>query len=128
VGFIVKNFDRPDARPELPKGHAELIQIGEQPVIRGVLEPGWRWSNDWRPMMGTASCEIAHLGVVLSGRMHFEMDDGTGLDAGPDDVYSVPPGHDAWVLGDEPVVTIDFSPPGEPGAAAAIEAGTANAG
>ncbi|HEY7661458.1 MAG TPA: cupin domain-containing protein [Actinomycetota bacterium] len=107
---IVKSFDRPDERPELPKGHAELLHLGEQIVVRGELEPGWRWSNDWQPLMGTASCQMPHTGLVLSGRWHFEMDDGTGVDLGPGDVFAIPAGHDAWVVGDEPVRTIDWAP------------------
>jgi hypothetical protein len=106
---IVKSLDRPDERPALPKGHAEVVRLGDQLVVRGVLEPGWRWSNDWQPIMGTASCQMPHTGVVLSGRWHFEMDDGTGLDLGPGDAYAIPPGHDAWVLGDDPVHTLDWA-------------------
>ena len=82
---MVKSLDRPDERPELPKGHAEMVRLGDQLVIRGVLEPGWRWSNDWQPIMGTPSCQMSHTGFVLSGRWHFEMDDGTGVDLGPGD-------------------------------------------
>lgn len=107
---IVKNFDNPDLRPELPKGHAALLQMGDLVLVRGTLDPGWRWSNDWRPIMGTPSCQLPHRGVVLSGRWHFEMDDGRAYDLGPGDAYSIPPGHDAWVLGDEPVTTIDILP------------------
>jgi hypothetical protein len=105
---IVKNLDRPDERPTLPKGRAEMVQLGDQIVVRGVLDPGWRWSNDWQSIMGTSSCEMPHTGIVLSGRWHFEMDDGTGVDLGPGDVYAIPPGHDAWVIGDEPVKTLDW--------------------
>jgi hypothetical protein len=105
---IVKSLDRPDQTPELPKGKAQLVTIGDVTVVRGQLEAGWRWSNDWRPLMGTTSCRMAHQGVVLSGRLRFEMDDGAGFDLGPGDVYSIPPGHDAWVVGDEPCRTIDW--------------------
>lgn len=107
---IVKNLDRPDQRPELPKGHAEFVHMGDFTVVRGVLEPGWRWSNDWRPIFNTPSCQVAHTGLVLAGRWHFEMDDGTGVDLGPGDVYSIPAGHDAWVVGDDPVQTLDWGP------------------
>jgi len=107
---IVKSLDRPDDTPKLPGGVAQLVNMGEALVVRGVLEPGWRWSNDWQPMFGTPSCQMPHLGVVLSGQIRFEMDDGTTLDAGPGDVYSIPPGHDAWVVGDSPVETLDFAP------------------
>jgi hypothetical protein len=65
----VKSFDRPDERPELPGGHARLVHLEHFTLVQGELEAGWRWSNDWRPIMGTPSCQIPHLGVVLSGRM-----------------------------------------------------------
>jgi len=124
---IVKNFDRPDQRPELPKGSAALVHLGDQTVVRGRLEPGWRWSNDWRPLMGTPSCKIHHTGYVLAGRAHFEMDDGTTVDVGPGDVYSIPPGHDAWVVGDEAWQTFDWSPASNEAREQAIEVGTKNA-
>jgi hypothetical protein len=107
---IVKNFDRPDETPELPKGRAALVSLGDQTIVRGNLEPGWRWSNDWRPIMGTPSCQIAHTGYVLSGKAHFEMDDGATIEVGPGDVYSIPPGHDAWVVGDAARQTLDWAP------------------
>jgi hypothetical protein len=103
-----KNLDRPDDRPELPKMHADLVQVGDYVVVRGTLEPGWRWSNDVRPILGGTSCQVPHTGVTVSGRWHFEMDDGASLDLGAGDVYSSPAGHDAWVVGDEPVQTIDW--------------------
>lgn len=110
---IVKSLDQPDERPTLPKSHADVVQLGDQMVVRGVLEPGWRWSNDWQPVMGAASCQVPHTGLVLSGHWHVEMDDGTGVDLGPDDVYAIPPGHDAWVVGDEAVHTLDWARVGD---------------
>jgi hypothetical protein len=127
MNVIVKNLDRPDQQPELPKGRAQLVSLGDQIVVRGQLEPGWRWSNDWRPIMGTPSCLMPHTGLVLSGRMRFEMDDGEVADLGPGDVYSIPPGHDAWVVGDEPVRTIDWAPAGDAATNKAVEAGTSKA-
>jgi len=121
--FTVKSLDRPDERPELPKGHAELVRIGEQVVVRGTLDPGWRWSNDWQPMFGTASCRMPHTGIVLAGRWHVELDDGTSADVGPGDVYAIPPGHDAWVIGEEPVLTIDWGPAHDEATTAVIQAG-----
>jgi hypothetical protein len=121
---IVKSFDRPDEAGELPKGHAQIVSLGDQLVIRGELEPGWRWSNDWQPIMGTASCQLPHTGVVLSGHWHFEMDDGYGFDLGPGDAYAIPPGHDAWVVGDEPVRTIDWAPAHDHATEGAIDAAT----
>jgi hypothetical protein len=110
---IVKSLDRPDERPELPKGRAELVHVGDHIVVRGQLEPGWRWSDDWRPLMGTTSCQMPHTGFALSGRMRFEMDDGVAADLWPGDVYSIPAGHNAWVVGEEPVRTLDWAPCGE---------------
>jgi len=121
---IVKSLDRPDDTGELPKGHAQIVRLGDQLVIRGELEPGWRWSNDWQPVMGTASCQLPHTGVVLSGHWHFEMDDGSGFDLGPGDAYAIPPGHDAWVVGDEAVRTIDWAPAHDHGTESAIDAAT----
>jgi hypothetical protein len=121
---IVKSFDRPDEVGELPKGHAQIVRLGDQLVIRGELEPGWRWSNDWQPVMGTASCQMPHTGVVLSGQWHFEMDDGSGFDLEPGDAYAIPPGHDAWVVGDEPVRTIDWAPAHDDATEGAIDAAT----
>ena len=89
---FVKSFDRPDEVGELPRGHAQIVRLGDQLVIRGELEPGWRWSNDWQPVMGTASCQMPHTGVVLSGQWHFEMDDGSGFDLEPGDAYAIPAG------------------------------------
>ena len=121
---IVKSLDRPDERPELPKGHAEMVRLGDQLVIRGVLEPGWRWSNDWQPIIGTPSCQLPHTGVVLSGRWHIEMDGGKAVDIGPGDVYAIPPGHDAWVVGDEPVQTLDWAPAHDDATEHVIESAT----
>ena len=123
MNAIVKSLDRPDETPKLPGGTAELVNMGAALVVRGVLEPGWRWSNDWQPLFGTSSCQMPHLGVVLSGRIHFEMDDGTILEAGPGDVYSIPPGHDAWVVGEAPVETLDFAPAHDEATERAVELG-----
>lgn len=111
MDLMVKSLDRPDERPELPKGRADIVHMGGQPVVRGELRPGWRYSNDWAPIFGRPSCPLPHAGVVLSGRFHFEMDDGTAVDLEPGDVYSIPPGHDAWVVGDEPMRSIDWGTP-----------------
>ena len=82
---------------------------GSVTVGRAKLEPGWRWSNDVKPIAGTTSCQVHHKGYVVSGRLHVVMDDGTEADLGPGDAHEVPPGHDAWVVGDEPYVGVDFS-------------------
>ncbi len=106
----VKRGNQPDeTRPFVAHGHAEMHTIGKHgSVMKGVFEPGWKWSQDVAPIAGTKSCQAPHLGHVVSGRMHIRMDDGTGMDIGPGDFFEIEPGHDAWVLGDEPCVLIDF--------------------
>ncbi len=102
----VKNFANPDDTVAFPKGSATTVTIGEMVVARVVQEPGWRWSEHIRPTVGTPSCQFHHVGVVLSGQSRIRMDDGTELDLKPNDVFDIPPGHDAWVLGDEPAVSV----------------------
>ena len=103
-----KGFDQPDEVREFPNGRAEILEIGGGSVGRFVFQPGWRWSDDVKPLAGTHSCEIQHFQYHVSGRLGVRTDDGTEIVAGPGDVVSLPSGHDAWVIGDEPVVLIDF--------------------
>jgi class 3 adenylate cyclase len=103
-----KNAERRDQVRRFPHGSVNVIVVGEATIGRGTLEPGWRWTVDMAPVMGTPTCQQRHLGVGISGRMQFDMDDGTTLLVGPDDVYEVPPGHDAHVVGDEPFVGYEF--------------------
>jgi hypothetical protein len=103
-----RSFDAPDETRSFPNGRAEIVRIGGGDVGRLVFEPGWRWSNDVRPIAGTDSCEAPHFQYHVAGRLAIRMDDGTELVAGPGDVTSLPSGHDAWVVGDEAVVTIDW--------------------
>lgn len=105
-----KNLDEPHERREMDHGSLEIVNLSGATIVRGVLQPGWRWSTDIAPAAGTSSCEVAHTGVILSGRFHVRMDDGRELDLGPGDAHVVSPGHDAWVVGDEPCVVIDFAP------------------
>ena len=105
-----KSFDSPDeTRPFAEgKGKADIVSVGGHDIGRGTFEPGWRWSEHVKPIAGTDSCQTAHLGYVLSGRMHVVMDDGSEGECGPGDAISIPPGHDAWTVGDEPCVMVDF--------------------
>ena len=103
-----KSFVQPEEIREFPNGHAELLTLGGSPVGRLVFEPGWRWSNDVKPIAKTASCEAPHFQYHVSGRLGIRMDDGTEFVAGPGDLTSLPSGHDAWVIGDEPAVVVDF--------------------
>ena len=105
----VKSFDSPDeTRPFAGNGKADVVTVGGTTVMRGTFEPGWRWSENVKPIAGTDSCEVYHLGYVVSGRMAVRMDDGTEGEVGPGDIVHLEPGHDAWIVGDEPCVMLDF--------------------
>lgn len=104
----VKNFGQPDEVREFPQGRAEVVDIGGGQVMRVTLQPGWRWSEHVKPATGTEWCEAPHFQYVISGQLHVVMSDGTELDVGPGDVNVLPPGHDAWVVGDEPAVGVDW--------------------
>ena len=103
-----RSFSSSDEVREFPHGRAEILAVGPSEIGRLVLEPGWRWSNDVKPIAGTESCEAPHFQYHVSGRLAILMDDGTEFIAEPGDVTSLPSGHDAWVVGDEPVVVVDW--------------------
>ena len=103
-----KTFAKPDEIREFPHGKAEILNIGGGTVGRLVFKPGWRWSKDVKPVAKTSSCEAPHFQYHLAGKLAIKMDDGTELVAGPGDVTALPSGHDAWVVGDEPVIVIDW--------------------
>ncbi len=103
-----KSFDAPDETRTFDKGHIELVNLGGITFGKVTFEPGWRWSECVRPLVGTDSCQATHIGYGLSGRIHVVMDDGTEFESGPGEASVIPPGHDAWVIGDEPCVSIDF--------------------
>jgi uncharacterized cupin superfamily protein len=110
----VKNFDSPDETRQFEgKGQAEVVQLGGHTVGKATFEPGWKWSNNVKPIAQTDSCEVSHLGYVLSGGMKIFMDDGSESEVGAGDVMAIPPGHDAEVVGDEACVVIDFGEFGE---------------
>jgi hypothetical protein len=102
------SFARPDEVREFPHGRAEIIKVGGAEIGRYTFEPGWRWSNDVKPIAGTDWCAAPHMQVHLGGRLAIQMAEGTEFVAEPGDVTSLPSGHDAWVVGDEPVVTVDW--------------------
>lgn len=103
-----QNFDSPnETRPFAAHGHMDVITLGDFTLGKGTFEPGWRWSNDVKPIAGTESCQTRHRGVMVAGRMTVRMDDGSEVTFGPGDVMLIEPGHDAWVEGDEPVVSYD---------------------
>ena len=103
-----KDFRSPDEVREFPRGRLELIKIGGATVGRAVFEPGWKWSTSVQPLVKTKSCEAPHFQYHVSGVLRIRMDDGTEFDCRPGDVSLLPSGHDAWVVGNEPAVVVDF--------------------
>ena len=104
-----KSFTAPDAVRLFPTGRIHIITLDEMAVGRFVFQPGWRWSKDVAPITGTRSCQHRHLGYTISGRLEVRMEDGTQLVIGPDEAYEIPPGHEAWVVGDEPWDSVEFT-------------------
>ena len=103
-----KSFNSPDETRTPPKTRMELISFDGMTVARVTYDVGWRWSEHIRPVVGTESCQVAHMAYVISGRMAVQMADGAKQDFGPGDLAIVPSGHDAWIVGDEPCVVLDF--------------------
>lgn len=104
-----KGFTNPDQARTFQHGRIDVVQLGEVAVGRFLFQPGWRWSNDVAPITGTRSCQHRHLGYTISGSLHVRMEDGTELVIEPGDAYEIPPGHDAWVVGDEPWDSVEFT-------------------
>ena len=103
-----KNLSKADETRTFPKGHLDVVNVGGHSMGRATFEPGWKWSESVKPIAQTDSCQAAHMGYVISGRMVVVMDDGTKFEFGPGDAMSIPPGHDAWVVGNENCVVVDF--------------------
>jgi class 3 adenylate cyclase len=119
-----KSFAAPDDVRTMPMVRFETVGLDDATVGHCTFEPGWRWSTTIGPLMGVTSCPIRHLGYALSGAVRVVMDDGQTLDVGPDTVFDIPPGHDKWVIGDEPWVTIEWGASGRAFQAALHEAGS----
>ncbi|MFD3998107.1 cupin domain-containing protein [Streptomyces sp. NPDC058548] len=111
TGIVKKSFDAADeTRPfEGDKGRLDLVSGARGAVGRAVFEPGWQWSKHVKPIAGTDSCQASHVGYIVSGRMKVVMDDGESTEYGAGDYMEVQPGHDAWVLGDEACVALDWT-------------------
>jgi hypothetical protein len=107
--LIVGSFNSPDDTRTPPKARVEAVTVGDTTIARSTMEPGWRWSESVKPIVGTETCQHHHVGTVVSGRIMIQLEDGTERELGPNDVYDIPPGHDAWVLGDEPFVGIEVA-------------------
>ena len=108
AGISLKSFDAPDETRTPDKTRVEVVRLGSQTVGRFTFQKGWRWSESIKPSAGTDSCQARHVGAIVSGRLHVVHSDGSEGDAGPGDAYVIEPGHDAWVVGEEPVVAFEF--------------------
>jgi class 3 adenylate cyclase len=102
-------FAAADEERTFPHGRAQVVTLDESPVGRAVYEPGWRWTRDMPAIAGTATCQLHHLGYSISGLMHVVTDDGQEMDIVPESIYEIPAGHDAWVVGDQPWVTVEWT-------------------
>ncbi len=101
------------------KAHVETVELGGIVVARGTYEPGWKWSTDFGPKMGTDTCSMRHFGYLASGKLGIKLRDGSEIEVEAGDVFDIPPGHDAWTIGNEPAVLVDFG--GGPGGNKAID-------
>jgi class 3 adenylate cyclase len=108
-GIDVRTFRNPDESRVFEKGRVDIVTLGDVTIARTIAEPGWRWSQHIRPVAGTTSCQLHHLGFVVRGRIRVQMDDGTAQEMGPEDIYDIPPGHDAWVVGGEAAEIFDWA-------------------
>jgi hypothetical protein len=104
----LKSFDKPEEVREFPRGRVDLVTIGGATIGRAVFEPGWRWATSVQPLAGTKSCEAPHFQYHVAGILRIKMDDGSEFDCKPGDVSLLPSGHDAWVIGNEAAVVVDF--------------------
>jgi class 3 adenylate cyclase len=104
-----KSLSQPETVRKFPHGHIDSVALGESEIGRWQFEPGWRWSIDVRPIVGTELCQNRHVGVCLEGSLHVQLNDGTTIEIGPNDAYEIPAGHDAWVIGDQPFVTYEWT-------------------
>jgi hypothetical protein len=104
----LKSFGKPDEVREFPKGKVELVKIGNAMIGRATFQPGWKWSTSVQPLIKTKTCEAPHFQYHVSGTLMVKMDDGTLLECKPGDISLLPQGHDAWVVGDEAAVVVDF--------------------
>jgi quercetin dioxygenase-like cupin family protein len=110
AGLVQRSFDSPDEVRsfEAGTGDLKLVNLENGPVGRATFQPGWKWSEHVKPIAKTDSCQAAHMGYFVSGRMKIVMDDGEQAEFGPGDFMICPPGHDAWIVGDDPCVVIDW--------------------
>jgi len=106
LDVVLKRFDSPDETRRFEKGRFEVVSIGGMTIGRATYEPGWKWSEHVGTGLGKRSCDVEHVGIVVSGRATAAMDDGRVIEMGPGDIFYIAPGHDSWVAGDEPYVSL----------------------
>lgn len=106
IDCVLRRFDAPDETRTFERGSLQLIRIAGTTLGRARYEPGWKWSQHVAPVVGTRSCQVTHLGLVLEGRAMVRMDNGQEYELKSGDVFHIGPGHDSWVLGDQPYVSI----------------------
>jgi class 3 adenylate cyclase len=109
MDVLRKSIDMPDEVVEFPNVRTDIVHLGDLTVGRFVNQPGWRWSEHVRPSVGGEWCQIRHVGFIISGRLGIDFRDGSSVVFGPGDVFEIPPGHDGYTVGDEPVVQIEWS-------------------
>jgi hypothetical protein len=107
-GLTTKSFEQPDEVRSPDKTKVAVVDLAGVKAARLQVEPGWKWSECIKPVAGTDSCQVHHVGVVISGAMHIRHDDGTEAELTPGMAYVIEPGHDAWVVGNEPAVSYEF--------------------
>lgn len=105
------DFEHPDETRTFGHGQVDIVHAGSSSIARLTFQPGWHWATDVKPIAGTNSCQVRHVGMVVSGHLHVKMDDGTELDLHPGDTYIIAPGHDGSVVGKETMVALEFSTP-----------------
>ena len=108
AGIASKSFNKPDETRAPDKTKVEVLDLGTVKAARITFQPGWRWSDCVKPVVGTDTCQARHVGTVVSGRIRVKHDDGTETEMGPGDAYIIEPGHDAWVVGNEALVGYEF--------------------
>jgi mannose-6-phosphate isomerase-like protein (cupin superfamily) len=109
AGVTTVDFDRPDETRSFTHGKVDIVRVGASSIARLSLQPGWHWAEDVKPIAGTETCQVRHVGYLVSGRMQVTTEDGTQLDIGPGESYVIEPGHYAEVVGQDELIALEFA-------------------